>query len=146
VLGRARGSRGSLRFVPASGAGGRREIVALVTQDSIPAPGVVVASYIAPRPARLHAPSGVSVSRVGTRLKVTWRPVPGAWRYSALVSLAGGRRELLLSRSPHITFTGVDLYHGGSVRVSAIDADGRGGLAARQAFAAAARPPRGHHR
>lgn len=146
VLGRARGRRGSLRFVPAAGPGGRRQIVALVTQDSIPAPGVVVASYVAPRPARLHAPSGVRVSRVGARLKVSWRPVPGAWRYSALVSLTGGRRELLLSRSPHVTFTGVDRYRGGSVRVSAIDDDGRGGPSAQQAFAEAAHPPRAHRR
>ena len=142
VLGRAQGRHGSIRFRPAAGPGGRRQIVALVTQDGIPAPGVTVAAYIAPRPARPHAPTAVRVSRTGTRLRVGWEPVAGTWRYSVMLSLANGRRELLLSRSAHVTFLSVDRFQGGSVRVSAIGGDDQRGPVARQTFKAVSRPPR----
>jgi hypothetical protein len=44
VLGVAHGSRGALKFAPADGPAGRRQIVALINQDGLPRPRVVLAS------------------------------------------------------------------------------------------------------
>lgn len=129
VLGPARGARGRIMFVPASGVAGRRQIVAEITQDGTPVRDIAVTSYAAPAPARLRAPRRLRVSHTGTRLVVNWAAVGGAWRYAVNVVLAGGRRELLLARHAQVVFVGIPPTGRGGVTVTAIGADGRRGIA-----------------
>ncbi len=129
LIGTALARRGEIAFTPASGQARDREIVALISQDGAPAGQAVVGSYVAAEAARVAAPRGLSVHRAGTRLLVSWRPVPGAWRYATTIS-AGAYRRLLLSTVPHVTFIGVSGITKGSVQVVAIPANGQDGAAA----------------
>ncbi len=58
----AAGGRGTLRFRPADGAGGRRRIVALVEQDGLPRKRIEVATFVAPPRSRPGAPGGVKLA------------------------------------------------------------------------------------
>jgi hypothetical protein len=71
-LGAAKGKSGTLRFSPAPGPKGTRQIVAAVDQDGVPRRQIVVATYVAPAPARPGKPAFVRVRRAGTALKVRW--------------------------------------------------------------------------
>jgi hypothetical protein len=88
----------------------------------------------------------VHVSRAGTRLIVSWKPVPGTWRYATILLLDGGRRELLVSRGPRVTFIGVAPYDGGTVRISALGVDQRRVSASPRSFKATANRPARRHR
>jgi hypothetical protein len=77
---------GRLRFTPAGGAGGRRQIIALVTQGGLPRARLVVARFVAPRPPRLRAVAGLR--RHGATIR--WRREPAATRYSVLLSAPSG--------------------------------------------------------
>ncbi|MCW2966363.1 MAG: hypothetical protein JWM71_135, partial [Solirubrobacteraceae bacterium] len=52
ILGAAKSAHGVLRFTPANGPRGTRQIVAAVTQQGIPRRDIVIASYTAPGPRR----------------------------------------------------------------------------------------------
>ena len=132
----AHGSHGRIVFTPASGPGGRRDILALISQGGVPAAQSIVGSYTAPAPQRLPAPQGLRTRRAGNRLLVSFNGVPGAWRYATTLTLASGRRALLLSRTPRVTFAAVDPTFGGRAQVVALAANGRRGKAAGASFAA----------
>jgi Concanavalin A-like lectin/glucanases superfamily len=136
TLGVARGSHGRIAFSPAAGPGGRREILALISQGGAPAGQTVVGSYRAPAQTRLPAPRGLHARRAGSRLVVSADEVPDAWRYATTLTLASGRRELLLSRGPRVSFAAVDPAFGGRVQVVAIAADGSRGRTASASFTA----------
>jgi hypothetical protein len=51
VIGHAKGSRGTIHFTPADGPGGRRKIVALITNGGAPIQTTTIGSFIAPPPA-----------------------------------------------------------------------------------------------
>ncbi|MDE3070298.1 MAG: hypothetical protein KGJ43_06185, partial [Acidobacteriota bacterium] len=141
-LGAAHGAHGRIVFTPAPGRSGRREILALISQGGLPVARAVVGSFQAPSRGRLRATRHLRARRTGTGLAVSWRGVPGSWRYAATLTLDDGRRELLLSRGPHVTFTAVSPTAGGRVQVVALAADGRRGRAAGVAFAPARRRSR----
>jgi hypothetical protein len=68
-LGTLHGAKGTLRFKPAPG-GGRRAIVAIVTQNGLPMSRRVIAHYTPPKPAR---PAKVTVRSRGMKLIVSWK-------------------------------------------------------------------------
>ena len=100
-------------------------------------------SYDAQAQGRLPAPRHLRAQRTGTVLHVTWSAVPGAWRYASTLSVANGRRELLLSRGAQASFAGVGVAFGGRVQVVPLAADGSHGSAASVSFGrdARGRPP-----
>jgi hypothetical protein len=98
-LGYAHGNKGKLRFAPATGPKGRRDIVAIVESYDTPRDQLKVASYAAPANERPAKPKGLKVKRKGTKLLVSWTRVARAARYRLLVKLSDGRVLLQLPTS-----------------------------------------------
>jgi hypothetical protein len=97
ILGAVRGGgRGRLRFRPADGPGGRRNIVAVVEQRGLPRRRLTVASYVAPPQARPGAPARLRLRRAGRVLHAAWAPARHTSRYGIRVALPDGRRLLFL--------------------------------------------------
>lgn len=115
------GGEGELRFTPAAGPRGKRQIVAQRTVDGIPGAIEVVATYTFGGERRLAAPKGVTVKRKGTSLVVSWKPVAGASSYGVVVELAGGGELQATAggRSRRLTIKNVARHEAGRVRVSA---------------------------
>jgi hypothetical protein len=90
---------GRLRFRPANGPEGTREIVAFIDQDGLPRQRQVVARYAAPSTRRPKKPGGVRVTRRGRDVLVRWGAAPGAARFDVVARIGDGRR-LLFVRSP----------------------------------------------
>ena len=131
-LGYAKGTKGRIRFTPASGPKGKRSIVALVESYGTPRAQLNVASYTAPPPARPATPKQLKVVRKGTRLVVSWRRVTGASRYRVVVKLADGRSVLLLpgGKQTSATVPGVGQRLTATASVRAERADGTAGATA----------------
>jgi hypothetical protein len=92
VLGTARGTRGKLRFTPALGPGGRREIIALISLAGMPTRPLVLARYTAPPPPRAGRPSRLTLARRGRSLSIRWGKGTNAGSYLCVVSLSDGLR------------------------------------------------------
>ena len=130
-IGVARGTRGSLRFRPADGPGGRRQIVAVVEQDGVPRDRLVAGTYTAPRPVRLAAPRVVARRR-GSRLTVRWTRVAEARGYQVRVTMPrdGRRLAFFTARGRRsLAITGVEPSDNATVLVSAVGRDARAGRA-----------------
>jgi hypothetical protein len=127
-LGIARGVRGTLRFTPAIGPGGRREIVALVFMGGVPATRLVVASYRAPGPPRAGRPAGLRLARRGSTLQISWRRSANSTGYQIVVIGTDGQRMLLVPpASAHgVSVSGFALS-GATVEVVGIGPDGNTG-------------------
>ena len=97
-LGRARGNKGSLRFKPADGPGGRRKLVAFVSSYGTPRTKLVVGSYVAPEMARPARP----VVKVKRRT-LTWKGVRGAANYRVRAALTDGRVLLFAQKTRRVT-------------------------------------------
>jgi hypothetical protein len=115
------GGSGRIAFAPAPGPSGRRAIVAEVEQYGHPRTERVVASYVAPPPARLHPPAGLHAVRRGTSLIVSWRGVPGAMAYLVEVTAGRGHAITTVVRGRRFTFTGLATGTLASVAVRALD-------------------------
>jgi hypothetical protein len=131
-LGYAKGTKGRIRFAPASGPKGKRSIVALVESYGTPRAQLTVASYTAPPPARPAKPKGLKVVRKGTRLTVSWKRVVGASRYRVVVKLTDGRSLLFLpsGKRTSATVPNVGKRLSASVSVRTERADGTAGATA----------------
>ena len=96
VVGQAHGSGGTLPFVPADGPAGSRSLVALVEQDGLPRPRIVLAHFRAPGPLRPARVAGLRAAIRGTTLKVTFGRAPDARRYQVRISSTDGKQRLLV--------------------------------------------------
>lgn len=117
VVGTPRAAKGTLRFSPASGPAGRRDIVAVVESFGKPRGEYKVASYVAPPPAKPLLPKRLQVKRAGTRLLISWAPQAGLSRYQLAVKLTDGRKVLLLpgGKARRTVFSGVKPRVGATV-------------------------------
>ncbi|MBE2314379.1 hypothetical protein DVA67_000205 [Solirubrobacter sp. CPCC 204708] len=134
VLGTVRGGgKGTLRFRPADGRGGKRTIVAVVEQDGLPRKRLTVASYIAPARVKPGIPRALKVTRRASAASgtapttIAWRPAANADRYSVRVTLPDGRVVLKLVDADTRVVKIADAV---SVRVVAMRADNGTGRAA----------------
>jgi hypothetical protein len=145
-IGRARKTRGAIRFTPADGPREPRKIIALVQSNGTPRTTLVVTRYEAPgerRPARAK----VRVSRRGSRLVIGWASVPGAASYLIRVRVSDGRSLLFLpSRNAHrqLSVAGVPRTAGATVSVQARRSDGFTGPATQVRVRRAPPKGRGH--
>jgi hypothetical protein len=151
ILGVARGARGHIRFRPADGRAGRRQIVALIAQDGIQMQSLAVAHYSARGPQRPSRPARTRVSHSGYTLNVSWHSVPGASEYEVVVASSDGGRTMQIVRGHSATVVGIEPGLHGTVLVNAIAANGLRGARARHTFRAAGTtapptPRRRHHR
>ncbi|WP_028061389.1 Ig-like domain-containing protein [Candidatus Solirubrobacter pratensis] len=145
VKGERKVACGKLKFAPARGGAGRREIVAMVQQDGRPRAEVTVATYVAPKDRSLGAPRLLRARRAGGRLLVRWQAVAGASGYNAVVTTSDGRR---LTFSPRRTGLRVPAGRDTTVRVAVrgLRADNSVGRAARVRVKATRRPNLAPHK
>jgi hypothetical protein len=92
VIGRAHGARGTLHFNAALGAGGGRQIVAIITLSGAPNTTVVVSHYKAPPMPRASKPAHLRVTRHVRSLGVAWGASRNARGYVVSALLSDGRR------------------------------------------------------
>ncbi|HVY77148.1 MAG TPA: hypothetical protein VG898_01425 [Solirubrobacterales bacterium] len=116
LIGTTRGGRGRLAFTPAPDRG-RHKVLAAFTLGGLSAEERVVTRFSPPSPL-LSTPRGLRVRRKGTKVLVSWRPVPGAARYE--LSLLAGPQRFATTKKPSLTFTKVRKSAAGSVTVRAV--------------------------
>ena len=127
LIGRAKHSRGALRFAPAPGTGGIRSVIAVVTQDGYARAQPVVARFRAPALRRPGAVGPLRLRRTGTTLRVSFRRAPGAFRYLIHVSATGGLSTQRTSTQPALVLRGVRRGAAISVSVRGINIRGARG-------------------
>jgi uncharacterized repeat protein (TIGR01451 family) len=136
------GGSGTVAFTPSFGPGGKRAIAAQVEVDGIPAPLQTLAHFKAPPPPKAQKLGGVRVTRHGSKLAVTWDPVPYAQAYGVVVSAGGGAvRSLRVKPARHAaTLKNVPTDAGGTVEVTAFSPLGERGKPGRAGFKATSKP------
>jgi hypothetical protein len=126
AIGSLKGSHGVLRFKPAAGPGGRRDIIAVPHGvGAPPTRSTVIAHYVAPKPAAPPAPRHVRLARGRGAMRVSWSPSAGAKRYVVRATLRDGRRQEIPVKASHrfAVLQHVPGPDSGAVRVYAIGAD-----------------------
>jgi len=113
-LGTLHGAKGTLRFKPAPG-GGRRDIVAIVTQDGLPMKRMTIAHYTAPNPPK---PANVTVRAKGTKLTVTWK---GSASGYVVVAKTPNGTLVAQTKARHTTLTDIAPVKKATVTVRSID-------------------------
>jgi hypothetical protein len=126
-LGKLHGKRGKLRFTPAPG-GGRRSIVAVVTEGGLPASRKVVAHFTAPKPRKPGRPGKITVKLSGKRLAVTWKAAARARAYLVRAKTPNGAL-VAMPRKRKATLTDILPVTKATVTVTAISAEGLRGPA-----------------
>lgn len=123
-------SRGSLRFRPAEGPPGVREVIAVVLQDGTPRDSFSVARFRAGT-VRAGRPRGVRIRRTGRSARVTWRGASNASTYTVRVRISDGRSLLYRasSRRRSVTVRGVARRMRVTASVRGVTRGGRGGKA-----------------
>lgn len=89
VLGTVSKSRGTLRFRPASGPGGKRTVYAVVLQDGFPGRERKVGTYTAPGPPKPGAVGKLRAKHRTNTVTVSWKRARNAARY--VVKLRGSK-------------------------------------------------------
>ncbi len=116
---------GLVRFTPAGGPGGRRQIVALVLERGLPRTTIVAGSYRAAAPPRPARASHLQIKRHGTSLVISWKAPPQSFSYAVFVRVADGRHLLLIEapRARSVTVPGIAAGLGATVTVTGLTAD-----------------------
>ena len=127
IGGTARNGRGTLRFTPADGPGGRRKIVALVSSYGKPRTQLTVATYLAPAPPKPARIKRLKARRVGQTLAVTWRKAGHARRYEVRATLSDGRRLFARQKGTQFTIPAVAPGTRATLIVRGLKADGTRG-------------------
>ena len=131
-IGRARGARGRIRFTPADGRRGKRDIVALIERNGVTTESLTVGSYAAPGPARPARPRGLRVTRRRDTLTVTWK---GAGRgFAVTVRPRVGPAIMKVTRGHRVRIRGLSRRARGTVLVGALGNGTRTGPQARRAI------------
>ena len=99
VLKTTSSANGRVRFRPAFGSGGRRNVVAIVEQNGLPRDSITVARYSAPRPPKPKRPRRLRASRRGSTVVVTWRSGHGTASQRVVVRRPRNRRDLFMLKA-----------------------------------------------
>lgn len=129
TLGSTTKPRGTLRFKPTRGAGGKRKVEALITRDGLITDRVPIGSYKAPPPPRPGPVKKLRARKSGTALTVTFVPSKAADRTSVRVRGSGGA-ELAASaagRKGKVTLRGLRWQKRIKVTVQSSTKEGRSG-------------------
>jgi hypothetical protein len=132
-LGVVKARRGTLKFSPGPGPGGKRTVVAVVERSGVPRMRKVLGTYTAPSPPRPGRVTGVKLRRRKSALLVAWKGTTGASGYAVRVDLSDGRRLLRVVKpgARTLRLAGVPKSVKASVTVAARSATGRAGRAGR---------------
>jgi hypothetical protein len=131
IIGRPRGRSGTIRFTPALGRGGQRQVIALIDNAGLPLSRPVLASFVAPGP---QLPGRARKLRIGTggrAFTITFSAPSNAVRTLVVISTTDGRRlQRLLPIGVHRFSVPVIGYRDGiRVQLSGVSATGRRGPA-----------------
>ena len=126
-LGTLRGAKGTLRFTPLPG-GGRRSIVAVVTEGGLPMHRLTVARFTAPAPPKPARPGKVAVKLAKAKLTVSWAAARNAKSYLVTAKTPNGTLVAQAS-ARHATLTDILPVTKATVTVTGVGADGRRGPA-----------------
>ena len=129
----AKARRGTVRFSPGPGPGGKRTVIAVVDRDGVPRLRKVLGTYTAPPQPRPGRVTGVKVKRSKSAIVVSWKRTTGAAGYAVRVDLGDGRRLLrvLKPSARSLRVTRVPKSVKASVVVAARGVTGRAGRAGR---------------
>lgn len=124
-------AHGTLRFTPAIGPAGRRQILALVYMEGVPTKRLIVASYLAPGPPRAQRPRDLRLARRGSALRMSWRAGANTTRFEIVLIATDGRR-LLLQRPASARSATISGFaaSGATVKLLGIGPDGNAGATA----------------
>jgi hypothetical protein len=131
LIGRVTQAHGTLRFTPAPGPAGRRQIDAIITDDGVQRETISAASYQAPGPPTPGLVRSLTIHRHGARFQIRFGQAPGAATYRLRVTATDGRRLLkLIGHSGHtLTLPVVGYADHVTVTVTAVSSTGRAGRA-----------------
>lgn len=129
VIGTIKQGKGTLRFTPAGGAGGRRKLTAQFTRDGIPVSAGAAGSYTAPPPTKPTAPRKVTIKRTKGGVTVRWTPGKGADAQVVSVKTGDGlsRRFTVSRKARSVKVPEVDADDKASANVSGVTGAGRTG-------------------
>ncbi len=74
MIGQVRGANGTIHFRPAFGPAGRRQLVAQITEESLPVTSQTLGSFVVPRPPRPGRAKKLHVSAKGRALSFSFTP------------------------------------------------------------------------
>ncbi|MFL5845078.1 MAG: PKD domain-containing protein [Solirubrobacteraceae bacterium] len=123
-LGTVKPGVGTLKFRPAAGPKGSRDIVAILTTDGRPRSQSVVGQYDAPAPSRPGDVSGVKVVIKNGKAGVSWDKAARAGRYFVTVRLSDGRVVRASVKKTSFSVDGLDRGVDAAATVQAFDAQG----------------------
>jgi len=119
-LGVAKGRQGTIRFAPALGGRGRRQIFAYIEQDGATVERRTVARYTAADDARPPTPQRVRVKRRRDAITVTWRRARGVKSYGVVVRMSNKRRIFRVVNRPRLALRGFHRLARGTVSVQSL--------------------------
>lgn len=131
VLGRAKGTRGTLTFRPTTGRPGQRTVFALVEHDGLVTRRIAIGRFTASAPAPPGRARAVRVRRKGSTATVTWRRAARAQRYLVSVRGSHGLRRKFLVRGTRVRLTRLAPGDRITATVTGVSATGRRGAVAR---------------
>jgi hypothetical protein len=132
VIGTAKGASGHIRFAPAAGPAGRRDIVATLTENGLPARSMTLAHYAAPKPAAPGRVKGLRVARHGQAFRVAFGGAPAADHYLVRIVATDGHRyaRVISSKAAHrVTVPALGYQDAVTATVTAISSMQRSGPA-----------------
>ena len=129
IIGEVDDEKGTLRFKPAGGAGGKREVTAQIMRDGLVTDEVSIGSYKAPKPKGPKPVKKLRGKRSGSTLEVTFRPAKDADRTAVKVTAKGGTKiaEMVDGDAREATLSGLRWAKKLKVTVYSIDEDGQAG-------------------
>ncbi|HEX6390420.1 MAG TPA: hypothetical protein VFZ89_13250, partial [Solirubrobacteraceae bacterium] len=131
IVGSARGNRGTLRFTPTDGRGGKRTVYAIVAHDGLVTDRIALGSFTSPGPRAPGRISRVRVRQRGSTATITWTRSRGAQRYFAQVRGTHGLRRQFLTGARTLRITRLAPGDRISASVRGLSRAGRRGPVAR---------------
>ena len=133
VLGTVDNAKGTLKFKPAPGQGGKRQVVALVEQNGLITNEVPIGSYKAPPPPKPAKVGKLRARKAGDKLTVTFRPPKRAVRTEVVVTGKGGTRlaQVAMGKQKKLVFDNVKWETKFKVNARGVGDDGRVGPVSR---------------
>jgi hypothetical protein len=124
-IGETSNGRGTLAFPSGLGQKGRREVLALITQDGFPRERIRVTAYTAPGAPPVAKPTRLRAVHGRDRVDLVWRKVRGAARYRLDLTVGDGRVKRVFTRRTRYRVPAYTRDMTLSAKVTAISKPGR---------------------
>ena len=124
-----KGKAGTIRFRPALGSAGRRQLIARITSDGVPFKDQTLASYTVPKPPKPGRAKALKIRATARKFSYSYTPPTNADRVLIKIAATDGRRlqSLVSPRTRKGSVPVIGFRDGITVTVTGIAADGRRG-------------------